>query len=293
MILSFRLLPALALLALLAAPGASAREPGKLDDIKRETRIVADVMRAALRDQLRGDVRLTRLEAEYLPQQGVLVSVNLNNPWLVINRQGDPEFEFHGDITIPEIPAMVENILHDLQINVTPYEAEDLEALRDLRTEQRDLRLEARELRAKLRERRRSLVRANDHDERHEIEQEIVELEEELATVDGQYEGMSAEIEAHYEALRSYDATVAAVTPPEPPTPPGPPRQKLGLVIANTACDYGGTLKSLSSDDYLTVVLRRGKSSQYYAFRMEHIYQCGRRNMSPERALELAYQYED
>ncbi len=281
---------AVAVIAALASSVSAAREPGKLDDIKRETRIVADVMRAALRDQLRGEVRLTGLDAEYLPQQGVLVSVSLNNPWLVINRQGDPEFEFHGDITIPEIPAMVENILHDLQINVTPYEAEDLEALRDLRAEQRELRLEARNLRAKLRERRRALVRADDDELRQNIEETIGALEEELATVDSQYEGMSAEIEAHYEALRDYDTTVTAVAPPAPPEPPA--AQDLGMVVATTACDYGGTLKSLASDDYLTVVLRRGKSSQYFAFRMEHIYQCGRRNMSPERALELAYQYE-
>lgn len=281
-------------LALVSLSG-HARTPGKLDDIQRETRIVADVFRAALRDQLKGELRVTDLHAEYLAQQGVLVSVTLNRPWLKIDDAGHPSLEFHGNIAWPEIPAMVENILHDLHIDIAPYAPEDLEALRDLREEQRELRMEARELRARLRDERRALVREEDPDHRLAFEDSIQRLEEELRVTDAQYEEMSREIEAHYQGLRDPAGAVTTVEPPPPPEVPNDgaaPSPAVDAVIAATACDYGATLKSLGGDDFLTFALRRGKQTQYFAFSMGHISECSRRNMSPSRLLELAWRYE-
>jgi len=76
---------AVALAGLLTLPSASARDIDNLDDLLREARIVADVMKSALRTELRDGVRVTSVSAEYLARQGVLVSVKLNAPWLVIN----------------------------------------------------------------------------------------------------------------------------------------------------------------------------------------------------------------
>jgi hypothetical protein len=176
---------------------------------------------------------------------------------------------------------MVENILNDLQVNVAPYEPEALEDLRDLRGAQRELRLEGREIRAKLRQKRREMIRAEGGEDHADA---IAELEQQLADVDVQYQNLSDDIEKQYQRLRDYRAEIAPQAT-EADTP------EVGKVVAQVACDYGATLRSLSSENYLTFIVRRGKSARYYAFKMDHIYACNNRDMRPERLLELAYQY--
>ena len=270
---------------LLAAPFvSSAKEPGNLADIQREARIVADVMKSALRDELREGMRVTSVESQYLARQGVLVSIQINAPWITVNGKGDAEFAFDGTISIPEIPSMVENILKDLQIEIAPYEPETLEELRDLRSEQRKLRLEQRKIRAGLRSARRSMVRSDDPDKVTELKDEIVALESDLAEVDEQYDALSADIDEQYQRLRDYRE---GFTPPKPPAAPD-----VDGLIARTACDYGATLKSLRDSEYLTIAIKRGEANQYYAFLMEDIYACSDRDMQPNRLLEKAYQYQ-
>ena len=264
--------------------GLSAKTPNNLADIQREARIVADVIKSALRDEVREGMRVTSVESEYLARQGVLVSIDVHAPWITINEQGDASFEFDGTISIPEIPSMVENILQDLQINIAPYEPETLDELRDLRDEQRELRLEQRKIRADLRATRRALVRSDDADERSELSEDIKRREAELVEVDAQYNSLSAEIDEQYQRLRDYRD---GFTPPKPPAPPN-----MDNLIARTACDYGATLKSLRSDEYLTIAIRRGEADQYYAFRMEDVKICSRRDIGPERLLERGYLYQ-
>ncbi len=276
--------------ALLALPGllfaglSSAKTPNDLEAIQREARIVADVIKSALRDEVREGMRVTSVESQYLARQGVLVSIDVHAPWITVNEQGNAEFEFDGTISIPEIPTMVENILQDLQINIAPYEPETLNELRDLRDEQRELRLEQRKIRASLRSTRRELVRTDEDGKRDELSEEIWRLEQELAEVDSQYNSLSAEIDEQYQRLRDYRD---GFTAPKPPAAPD-----MDSLVARTACDYGATLKSLRSSEYLTIAIRRGEANQYYAFLMEHIKACSNRNMKPERLLELAYQYQ-
>ncbi|NOX52629.1 MAG: hypothetical protein GXP16_19165 [Gammaproteobacteria bacterium] len=263
---------------------ASARTPDHIDDLQRETRIVADVVKAALRDKLSGEERVAYVQAEYLAAQGVLLSVTLNSSWWP-NSRHSTSFEINGrQISIPEIPSMVENILNELQVNIAPYEPEALEDLRDLRSEQRELRLESRQIRSKLRETRRSMIRNSEDGE--DYQEDIREYEQQLATVDQQYEDLAVKIEQQYQRLRDYRKDAVA-RPSEQKTP-----VDLDTLIAEIACDYGPTLKSLKSGNFFTIALRRGKNTKYYAFKMEHINECSSRNMRTERLLELAYQYE-
>ncbi len=260
------------------------REPDNLAAIQREARIVADVMRSALRNELK-NTRITTVNAEYLPRQGVLVSVKMSAPWLEIDKS-ESTIQINGNnIDLEQIPAMVENILADLQIDVTPYEPEALDDLRALRAEQRQLRLEQRRIRSDLRRDRRELVRAEGDAERRRVEEQIAERERDLAAVDAEYEALARDIETQYDDLRDY--RVGTSEPPEPPTPPG-----WDTVIAQSACDYGATLKSLSSDNYLTVALRRGDTNEYFAFKMDDVKACNSGDMRTERLLELAYQYQ-
>jgi len=270
--------------SLLLVTPATARVPDDLDTIHRETRIVADVMKSALRSQLKQGTRVTRVTAEYLANQGVLLSVNLNAPWLIIN-DGDSAIEINGQLNLEEIPAMVENILSDLHIDVTPYEPEALEALRVLRTEQRELRAEQREIRGKLREARRELVRADDRGEREDAEEEIAKLEKELAGVDAQFDALAKDIDLQYQELRDYRGG------PTKPAPAAASPDNLHDVIARAVCDYGGTLRSLDTDHYFTVALRRDETTDYLIFEMGDVFSCSEGGMRAEKLLERAYQY--
>lgn len=266
-LLAATLLPA-ALLC--SAPFSHAEVPNNIEDIKRESRIFNDVLGAALRQQLRGDTRVTQMRTDYLPHQGVLISMTLNTPWLKYDSNGEPQFEFHGEISLPEIPAMVSNILQDLQLNASPYEPESLEELRALREEQRSLRSESRSKRSELRAQRRLLARSEGRQERQHVENEVETLEKELNLLEEQYEALSNEIEMHYDALR--DA-------PEPPPAPQPanqsqPQLEPDEVFAQAICDYGQTLKSLRANEYLTLAVRRGQQSEYFVFRMDEVKRC-------------------
>lgn len=271
------------LATLLSAALAHAKTPNNIEAIQREARIVADVMKSALRNELRDDVRVTSVSAEYLAKQGVMISVKLNAPWLTIN-DGENAIEFNSQIRLEEIPSMVESILSDLQIDITPYEPEALEELRALRKEQRELRLEQRDIRSKLRSKRRALVRADDEDDRDDVNEDIAELEQDLGGVDAQYDALAKDIDNQYQELRDYRGG------PSTPRIPSPPKD-MNVLISRTACDYGGTLKTLSSEDFLTVALRRDETTQYYAFKMDHVYSCSRGDMQAERLLELSYSY--
>ena len=275
-------------LSVVLATSVGARTPDDLPQIQRETRIVEEVLQSALREEFRRELRVTRVEAEYLAPQGVLVAITLNTPWLQIDERGETSFQFHGDISLPEIPAMVTNILEDLQIRVAPYEPEALEELRELREEQRALRMEGREQRSELRAKRRALVRTDDRDDKRDLEQDIERIEEQLALIDRQYDGLSEEIERQYAHLREQ--------PPAPKPAPKPARTdqplNVDMIMAQAVCDYAGTLKSLDSDQYLTLAIRKGHHSRYLAFQLGDINQCSRGNLSAERLLRDAYQYE-
>lgn len=271
-------------LASLMTNTVNAREVGNLDNIQRESRIVADVMKSALRTDLPSGIRVTTVSAEYLAQQGVLISVKLNAPWLVIN-DGESAIAINGQLNLEEIPAMVENILSDLQIDVKHYEPEALEALRELREEQRQLRSEQRELRSDLRSKRRDLVRA-EADDKQALQQSIDRLELELQALEAQSDALSQDIDRQYEELRDYRGG------PSSPAPQPNPSLDTDAVIAQAVCDYGATLKTLEAENFVTVAVRRNDSNTYFAFQMEQVRSCNRGDMSTERLLELAYQYD-
>ena len=101
---------------------------------------------------------------------------------------------------------------------------------------------------------------------------------------DRQYDALGADIDDQYQRLRDYRDGYSHPESTEEP--------EIDEVISRTACDYGGTLKSLGSEDHLTVALHRGQTSRFYVFRMDHIKQCGNGNMKVERLMELGYLYE-
>jgi hypothetical protein len=260
-----------------------ARTPHDLDTIQREARIAEDVFESVLRTEWRDSLRVSSVDAQFLANQGVLMSIRISKPWISIREDGS-NIEIDGPINIPEIPRIVEDILDKLEIDFVPYEPAALEDLRELRAEQRELRLEQREIRADLRVKRRDLVRADDDSEREDIKTDIESLEREVAAVDAQYEALRDDIESQMELIGELNRRPQTVVPEDSGA-------DLETSIAQIVCDYGATLKSLDSDHYLTLVVRSGEAANRFVFKMDHVRQCSNDGMKPERLLELGYQY--
>lgn len=107
------------------APAASPRAPEDYPQIRRELRIGADVLRAALDDAVPESRRVVDVETGYLAGQGVLVIVDLVSPWLRIDgRSIDIAPEITG---LERIPDMVHEILTELNLGLPRHQVEDLE----------------------------------------------------------------------------------------------------------------------------------------------------------------------
>lgn len=276
----------LSLACVLLSGAAAAREPHELGVIERETRIAANVFESALRSEWQGELRVSSVSADYLADQGVVFSVRVSKPWISIREDGRNRIDIDGgQISIPEIPRIVEDILDKLDIEIEPFEPEALEDLRALRAEQRELRLEQRDIRSSLRVKRRELVRADEELERDVVKIEISELERELAAVDAQYEALRDDIEAQMELIGELSRRQETSAPNES-------APDMAATVAKVVCDYGATLKSLDDDDeHISFVIREGDESSYFVFKADHVTDCSDDNMKPERLLELGYQY--
>ena len=67
---------------------ASARTPDNLDPVVREMEIAKDVFRSSLSNSVSEEVRISKIEAQYLARQGVLISIDIVRPWFRFNKSG-------------------------------------------------------------------------------------------------------------------------------------------------------------------------------------------------------------
>ena len=152
-----------------------------------------------------------------------------------------------------------------------------------MREEQRQIRSEQRRIRSELRSTRRERVRSESNALREQLGSKIASLEENLAHVDEKYDTLAVEIESQYDDLRDDRDGFTKTNAPEAPD--------LDKLIAQTACDYGATLKSLPDSNFLTIMLQRGDGSQVYSFRMDDVRRCSDRDISIDKLLSNSYQY--
>ena len=271
-----------ALAASLSVPAGHARTVDNLDPIVREMEIAKDVFRSSMHNSVSDDVRISSVEAQYLARQGVLISINVVRPWFKVNKRGQ-HITFESDFPyLTEIPEVVQKILSELNISVPPYDPEELDELRELRAEQRDLHKEERELRAKTRVKRRELVRADDADKRDDITQDINDLEREMRAVQAQLDALNADLDGQYQRLSE-----ARSRPSSPNT-----QLEIDVAVAETACNYGSTFKTLGSQQFLTVAVNQRNLTKYFVFKMEHIGDCQRGDIDPGELLDRSYVYE-
>ncbi len=258
-----------------------ARPIDDIDTRLQELQIARDVFQSALSHAVGPRLRVTGVNAEYLPQQGVLVTMNVVQPWIDVDQFSERSIELGNEVqTLHDVPELVYEIMTELNMAIAPYDPELLEELRELREEQKVVRSAQRNLRSQLRETRRSKNRAED--DTVELDEHIAELEVELDALVDDYEALNGDIDALYSQLqerrRQPQAEGAAASIDE--------------AVAATACNYGDTFKSLRSDRFLNVAVRVAETTSYYAFQMERVRECREGEISAAQLLSGAWSYQ-
>lgn len=258
-----------------------AKSVDDIDTKLQELQIARDVFKSAISHAVGPHLSVTGVNAEYLPQQGVLVTMNVVQPWIDVDQFTERSIELGNEVqTLHDVPELVYEIMTELNMAIAPYDPDLLGELRELREEQKVIRSAQRNLRSQLRGARRSKNRAED--DAVELDEHISELERELDALVDDYEALNNDIDALYaqlQARRSQPQSAGAAA-------------SIDEAVAETTCNYGDTFKSLGSDRFLTVAVRVAESTSYYAFQMEHVYDCRRGDISAARLLEHAWSYQ-
>lgn len=263
-----------------AAEATPSNPPGGHTTLRRELRIGADVMRAALTDLLPESRRVAEVEAGYLAGQGALVIVDLASPWFGLdNRRLDTNAGIAG---LEDIPDMVHDILRELNLGLSSRQVEELDELRDIRETTRSVRAEQRSLRAELRARRRALLQA-DGAQAEALEREIDTLQASLAAAEEEERALERDAGSIRDTLQRAEPEVSAT---------GEMPSDLDLAVAEAVCSYGATFKSLARDAYLNVLVRRHEGSRYYVFRMAPVRDCQAAGLTAEALLEASPVYD-
>lgn len=259
-------------LLIATAVTSSAREPTNYDSLRREMAIMEDVFESTLRVTLDRQVRISGIEVDYLAEQGVVIALDASRPFMASTDIS----EYNGIEVLTQIPSMVEEILHDVEIYVAPYDPDELQELRALRDDQRRLRTEQRSLRGKLRDLRRRHAREEDEDDRDELASRIENYEQELEALDREYDALDEDIDDAYARVRDVRTRhEERVTTRETES-----FDVLEDALIAAVCDYGPTVKSLDDDEHLTVVVRQRRGSTYYVFRQSDVVACQRESIS-------------
>jgi hypothetical protein len=247
----------------------------------QELQIARDVFQSAMNHAVGPRLRVTGVNAEYLPQQGVLVTMNVSQPWIDVDQFTERSIELGNEVqTLHDVPELVYEIMTELNMAIAPYDPELLGELRELREEQKVVRSAQRNLRSQLREARRSKNRAED--DAVELDEHIAELERELDALVDDYEALNSDIDSLYSQLqerRSQPQNASAAA-------------SIDEAVAETACRYGDTFRSLGADQFLNVAVRVADSTSFYAFQMTDVNACRRGDVGSQRLLEQAWSYQ-
>ena len=270
-----------AAIALVLTCAATAKSVADMEEVLQELEIAKDVFRSAMTHAIGRQLRVTGVDAEFLPQQGVLVTMSVVQPWIDVDQFTERSIDLSTEVeTLHDVPELVYEIMTELNMAIAPYDPELLDELRELREEQKVVRSAQRALRSQLRDARRAKNRAED--EATEMDEHIAELEVELDALVDDYETLNGDIDTVYAQLQERRRS------------PGQPAAAMNIdqAVAETACNYGDTFKSIGSQQYLNVTVRLSESTNYYAFKMENVHACRRGEITADRLLDRGWQYQ-
>lgn len=259
-----------------------------LEPVVRELRIAEGVFRSAMSNSVPDRLRVTNVQAQFLARQGVLVSMDVFIPWINVDEFTRRSINIGNEVeSLHDIPELIHEIFSELNMLTSPMDSREYEYLRELRSEQRSLRNEQREVRAALRTMRRELRRLDDtdpaEDAREELNAEIADLEQSLNELDDAYVALDMEIDQEHERLKDIRSNYANRSLSS---------ANLDEAVGETACNYGGTFKSLDTQQFLTVALVMSDLTKYYVFKMDQISACQRGDINPEKLLEMSFLYD-
>jgi hypothetical protein len=267
--------------ALLFGASASVAE-ADFDRIHKDVTVMTNIIKGAFEADENCRGCKPRIEATYLANQGAVFAIRVN-AWRSFSFIEDSDSEFSFVIPAPEevreieITEVVGDVLDSLGTVVEDvgsrieFRMQDLEhdesfmridsearrALRELQRERRDLEYERREYEIEL-------IHA-DESSRKNIEKQIAKLEKQVSAVEQKraelnevYEAERKEREAERQAKREKARQAA--------------EQQLAAienVVIRSLCDYGGTLKNIPEDEFVSLQFERGGEQKTKIFVME------------------------
>lgn len=262
--------------------------------IQKELKIMSTIFETSLSEQSSETSRIygsKKTNATYLAKQGMVFTFNFGNNIFSNSSDWEQFGEGIGNL-VGTIASEVGTALSDIQFDVpeppvaptapsfdfdyeSQFEAyrERMEALEAMREQHREQREQVRELQREIRSLERQ--RERDTDEKRELDSVKAELEEKL-------DSLSKRMDEYKQSMKKYrqmrDEKYIANT------------KLKSDVIISTLCDYGGTLRSLNRNEYVTLIFSNyaKNKDQVYVFKYQDINDC----TSKDRLLKNAISYQ-
>ena len=296
---------ALTLACMLGAVPVSQAMTADLTKLNNELEIMSGVVNTALKQE-NGDkgLRYRSIQASYLANQGVVFEISTGGNNFVFSDlteglveffpsnwdapgDGSFAFEFSGDVDWEEVTV---EAMHEVQEGM----AQLSEHLRELKEQGRELSWESREYERELRDLKFRL-RAGAKDEKEELDKEAKAIEKAMA----QIKEKEVEIKEKVEKFAAERKKRAAIQKEAREKAYKSFLSNFESSIGNALCSFGGGLRALPNDEYISFVLKNfsiesGKEAKdrVYVFSNEHVRRCVQDKIKAEALLSKADVYE-
>ena len=271
------------ILALVLASASYAQAAPDIERIHKDVTVMSTIIDGAFKTDESCDHCDPNIETSYLANQGAVFIIRPNS-WKSFHLDtGEDSFSFDiqpsepNEIRRIEIKELVGDILDNVgvvmgevgsQIEISLSNLEDEDSILHIDSETRrslrELNRERRELEYQRREHQIELIHA-DEDEKKRVEESIQELAQRIATLEMRqttlsktYETEKKERQVAREIKRNMakervDARLALIED----------------IVLRSFCDYGGTLKNIPTDEYVSVIFEQDKAEEQQIMVME------------------------
>lgn len=271
------------ILALVLASASYAQAAPDIERIHKDVTVMSTIIDGAFKTDESCDHCDPNIETSYLVNQGAVFIIRPNS-WKSFHLDtGEDSFSFDiqpsepNEIRRIEIKELVGDILDNVgvvmgevgsQIEISLSNLEDEDSILHIDSETRrslrELNRERRELEYQRREHQIELIHA-DEDEKKRVEESIQELAQRIATLEMRqttlsktYETEKKERQVAREIKRNMakervDARLALIED----------------IVLRSFCDYGGTLKNIPTDEYVSVIFEQDKAEEQQIMVME------------------------
>ncbi|MFT7243610.1 MAG: hypothetical protein ACI82A_000954 [Candidatus Azotimanducaceae bacterium] len=271
------------ILTLVLASASYAQAAPDIDRIHKDVTVMSTIIDGAFKTDESCDHCDPNIETSYLANQGAVFIIRPNS-WKSFHLGNDGDgFSFVIPPSEPtevrriEIQEMVGGILDNvgvvmgevgsqIELSLSNLENEDsfLHIDSESRRSLREVNRERRELEYQRREYEIELIHADD-DEQKRIEENIKELEQDIGKLDSR----QAKLSKTYEVEKKDRATARQIKQERAKEVAGARLALIEDIVLRSFCDYGGTLKNLPSDEYVSVIFEQRKAKKQQVVVME------------------------